>query len=301
MELKERFLQHIAVERRLSVKTVETYSESLKRFEAFLADLPDARELATADSDNIRDWMESLMEQKCSSAYVNRSLAALRTFYKFCYASGIVEKDPARSIAGPKKAKRLPRFFKDSEMEKAFDILDAAKVDESGKEDFNIVRARTILYLFYLTGIRSAELISLDDAMVDMVSEEMKVTGKRNKQRVIPFATELHDVLEEYLRLRDATVTREDDALFVDNNGKRMTYDKVRRIVKDNMTQVSSLDKCSPHVLRHTFATTMLNHNANLESIKKLLGHQSLQTTEIYTHTTFEQLRKIYNDAHPRK
>lgn len=301
MELKERFLQHIAVERRLSVRTVETYSESLNRFETFLAELPDARDLDGADSDNIRDWMERLMEQKCSPAYVNRSLAALRTFYKFCYANGIVKIDPARGITGPKRAKRLPHFFKESEMEKVLDMLDTAKVDEEGKEDFKVVRARTIIYVFYLTGMRAAELISLDDSMVDMVSRELKVTGKRNKQRIIPFGAELHGVLKEYMRLRDVSVTREDDSLFVDDKGRRMTYEKVRVIVRDNMTQVSSLDKCSPHVLRHTFATTMLNHNANLESIKRLLGHQSLQTTEIYTHTTFEQLKQIYNDAHPRK
>lgn len=301
MEIKERFLQHLSTERRLSPKTVETYAVSLKLFEQFLVSLPDARTLVTADSDNIRDWMEQLMEQRRSAAYVNRSLAALRTFYKFCLTNGVVEVDPAHSVTGPKKPKRLPHFFKESEMEKILGMFDERIEQSEGRCRFNAVRTRTIIYILYLTGLRASELISLDDSMVDMVSREIKVTGKRNKQRVIPFADELHAVLQDYVSLRDATVTRQDNALLVDDKGKRIAYVKVRAIVKENMSAVSTLKKCSPHVLRHTFATTMLNNDANLESIKKLLGHQSLGTTEIYTHTTFEKLKQIYNEAHPRQ
>lgn len=301
MEIKEKFLQYITVERRLSQKTVLAYSESLGYFAEFLAKLSDPRVLEDADSDNIRDWMESLMERKCSAAYVNRSLAALRTFYKFCYANGVVRVDPAHSVVGPKKPKRLPHFFKESEMENVFKVLDG-EIDAVAEDDkFNVVRARTILYMLYLTGLRSAELISLDDVMIDVAKKELKVTGKRNKQRIIPFGQELQNVLADYVSTRDESVVRCDDALFVDDKGKRLTYNKVRLIVKNYMTQVSSLDRCSPHVLRHTFATTMLNHNANLESIKKMLGHQNLDTTQIYTHTSFEQLRKIYDEAHPRQ
>lgn len=301
MEIKEKFLQYITVERRLSQKTVLAYSESLGYFAEFLAKLSEPRVLEDADSDNIRDWMESLMERKCSAAYVNRSLAALRTFYKFCYANGVVRVDPAHSVVGPKKPKRLPHFFKESEMENVFKVLDG-EIDAVAEDDkFNVVRARTILYMLYLTGLRSAELISLDDVMIDVAKKELKVTGKRNKQRIIPFGQELQNVLADYVSTRDESVVRCDDALFVDDKGKRLTYNKVRLIVKNYMTQVSSLDRCSPHVLRHTFATTMLNHNANLESIKKMLGHQNLDTTQIYTHTSFEQLRKIYDEAHPRQ
>ena len=136
--------------------------------------------------------------------------------------------------------------------------------------------------------------------MIDFVSRELKVTGKRDKQRVVPFGEELEKMLREYIGRRDAAVSREDDALFVSGKGKRVTYAQVRKLVKENLQAVSSLDKCSPHVLRHTFATAMLNHDANLESVKKLLGHQSLNTTEIYTHTTFELLKKTYGNAHPR-
>lgn len=298
MDVGERFLQHLSVERRLSSGTVEAYGVSLRLFRDFLSALPDPRSLETADSDNIRDWMERLMENGKSAAYVNRSLAALRTFYRFCLSGGILSVDPAHSVSGPKKPKRLPRFVKDSEMDALADMMWKGRDDP--EEPFDDVRARTIIYTFYLTGLRAAELISLDDSMVDFVSRELKVTGKRDKQRVVPFGEELEKMLREYIGRRDAAVSREDDALFVSGKGKRVTYAQVRKLVKENLQAVSSLDKCSPHVLRHTFATAMLNHDANLESVKKLLGHQSLNTTEIYTHTTFELLKKTYGNAHPR-
>lgn len=295
MDIKEKFLQHISVERRLSEKTVEAYGISLRLFEQFLNTLPETRTLEEADSDNIRDWLEQLMERKRSAAYVNRSLAALHTFYRYCLVTGIVNVDPAHNVAGPKKDKRLPHFLRDKEMDRMMEILD------NREEDLDNMRARTIIYMFYLTGLRAAELLSLDDNMVDFSRMEIKVTGKRNKQRLVPFGKELRDIVRQYISVRDENVTRQDNALFVDNNGKRMTYNKVRTLVRENLQLVSNMQKLTPHVLRHTFATTMLNHEANLESIKKLLGHQSLDTTEIYTHTTFEQLRRIYNEAHPHK
>lgn len=294
MELEERFEQYIMVERRLSQKTIETYGESIKLFKDFLVCLPDPRNLETADTDNIRDWMGTLIERGRSAAYVNRSLAALRTFYKFCFAQGFVSKDPAHGAIGPKKEKRLPQFVKEKEMDLLVETLD------NGDETLNNVRTRTIIYMLYLTGLRSAELLSLNDDMIDFVNSELKVLGKRNKERVIPFGDELREILMFYMTVRDASVSRKDDALFVSDKGKRMTYNQLRILVKSNLQMVTSLKKCSPHVLRHTFATTMLNNDANLESIKKLLGHQSLDTTEIYTHTTFEQLKKTYNEAHPR-
>ena len=171
---------------------------------------------------------------------------------------------------------------------------------EGTTDDFDHVRARTIIYVLYLTGLRASELLSLDDNMIDFVNKEIKVTGKRNKQRIIPFAQELQDVICSYLALRDEKIERTDNALLVGNKGKRLTYSQLRKIVKENLSLVSTMVKLSPHLLRHTFATSMLNHDANLESIQKLLGHQSLNATEIYTHTTFEQLKRIYNEAHPR-
>lgn len=290
----DKFLQFIRVERRLSESTVETYTVTLRLFRDYLAGLPEPRELVAADSDNIRDWITLLMEEKHSAAYVNRSLVALRTFFKFCLLSGEIVVDPVRTITGPKKPKRIPQFIDEKDMDKLFSQL------EEQTDDFTIVRARTIIYILYLTGLRASELLSLDDNMIDFVNKEIKVTGKRNKQRIIPFAQELQDVVCSYLALRDEKIERIDNALFVGNKGKRLTYGQLRKIVKENLSLVSTMKKLSPHLLRHTFATSMLNHDANLESIQKLLGHQSLNATEIYTHTTFEQLKRIYNEAHPR-
>lgn len=290
----DKFLQFIRVERRLSESTVETYTVTLRLFRDYLAGLPESRELVAADSDNIRDWITLLMEEKHSAAYVNRSLVALRTFFKFCLLSGEIVVDPVRTITGPKKPKRIPQFIDEKDMDKLLSQL------EEQTDDFTIVRARTIIYILYLTGLRASELLSLDDNMIDFVNKEIKVTGKRNKQRIIPFAQELQDVVCSYLALRDEKIERIDNALFVGNKGKRLTYGQLRKIVKENLSLVSTMKKLSPHLLRHTFATSMLNHDANLESIQKLLGHQSLNATEIYTHTTFEQLKRIYNEAHPR-
>ena len=289
----DKFLQHIRVERRLSENTVTSYAETLKLFADFLAALPEPKKIGEADADNIRAWMSEMLETRHSAAYVNRSLTALKTFYKYCLSPGEVDKDPARNIQGPKKPRRLPRFMKEKDMEKLLDIM-------QGDDIFNNVRARTIIYMLYLTGLRAAELVSLNDDMIDFVNNEIKVTGKRNKQRLVPFGEEMKDVLMRYLEIRDNTVVRENNALFVGNRGKRMTTVMLREIVKKSLSMVSTMQKLSPHLLRHTFATTMLNHDANLESIQKLLGHQSLDATEIYTHTTFEQLKKVYNEAHPR-
>lgn len=295
MDIKDKFLTYISTERRLAELTVKVYSETIRMFEEHLTALPDPRDLLTADRDNIRDWLSDLMEQKKSSAYVNRNLAALRTFYKFCYAKGFISYDPAHCITGPKKEKRLPQFIKEKEIDNLVDIL-------SEKETtFIDSRTRTIILLLYHTGLRAAELISLDDNMIDFINQELKVTGKRNKQRIIPFGKEMNEALRQYIAIRNREIPERDGALFVNKNGGRITYYLVRKIVKENISLVSSIKKNSPHVLRHTFATTMLNHNANLESIKKLLGHQSLDATEIYTHTTFEQLKRIYNESHPRK
>ena len=214
-------------------------------------------------------------------------------FYRFALARHYVTRDPVHNITGPKKSKPLPQFVKESEMDR---LLDQCHWENTFKD----VRARTILMMFYVTGLRVSELVSLDDTMVDWVNSQLKVTGKRDKQRVIPFGEELRVALRSYLSLRDQEVRRQGDALFVTEKGERMTADKVRRLVQHYLTGVTTLKKRSPHVLRHSFATAMLNHEAGLETVKKLLGHQSLSTTEIYTHTTFEQLKKVYKSAHPR-
>ena len=237
--------------------------------------------------------MESMMDKGNSAATVERRLSALKTFYRFALARHYVESDPVYSIKGPKKEKPLPQFVKESEMD---ELLDR----QAWGDDYNNVRARTIIITFYETGMRLSELVNLDDCDVNFVNSEIKITGKGNKQRIVPFGDELKNTLREYLELRDASVEASSPAFFLSDKGGRMKPEKVRDIVSTNLARVCSLKKKSPHVLRHSFATAMLNHHVGIESLKKLLGHANLSTTEIYTHTTFEQLKRVYNIAHPR-
>jgi integrase/recombinase XerC len=237
--------------------------------------------------------MESMMDKGNNATSVNRRLSALRSFYRFALSHHLVDKDPVHEIVGPKKLKPLPQFLKESEMDRLLE-------PDMWNSSYESVRARTIIITFYETGIRLSELIGLDDSSVDFENYQLKVTGKRNKQRIIPFGDELYEALADYINLRNEKIDRLSDALFLTSKGRRMTSNQVREEVKINLSKVCTLKKRSPHVLRHTFATAMLNHQAGLESVKKLLGHESLSTTEIYTHTTFEQLKREYANAHPR-
>ena len=289
----DKFLDYLSSELNRSQQTVESYRDDLKHFEKFAKDLSDSFSWETVDSDMVRDWMESMMDKENSAATVSRRLSALKTFYRFALARHYVESDPVYSIKGPKKEKPLPQFVKESEMD---ELLDR----QAWGDDYNNVRARTIIILFYETGMRLSELVNLDDKDVNFVTSEIKITGKGNKQRIVPFGDELKNTLLEFRRLRDASVEVKTPALVVSDKGTRMSPSKVQDIVRSNLSRVCSLKKKSPHVLRHSFATAMLNHHVGLENLKKLLGHARLSTTEIYTHTTFEQLKRVYNEAHPR-
>lgn len=289
----DKFLDYLSSELNRSQQTVESYRDDLKHFEKFAKDLSDSFSWETVDSDMVRDWMESMMDKENSAATVSRRLSALKTFYRFALARRYVESDPVYSIKGPKKEKPLPQFVKESEMD---ELLDR----QAWGDDYNNVRARTIIILFYETGMRLSELVNLDDKDVNFVTSEIKITGKGNKQRIVPFGDELKNTLLEFRRLRDASVEVKTPALVVSDKGTRMSPSKVQDIVRSNLSRVCSLKKKSPHVLRHSFATAMLNHHVGIENLKKLLGHASISTTEIYTHTTFEQLKRVYNEAHPR-
>ena len=289
----EGFLEYLRHERYFSELTVREYGRDLHDFQSYFKTLDDNLSWENVDSDVVRGWMESMMDHQQTATSVNRRLSALRSFYKYAVMAGLADNNPARSVKGPKKSKPLPQFLKETEID---ELLDPQMWEDS----FNDLRARTLLLMFYSTGMRLSELIGLDDNMVDFETGELKVTGKRNKQRIIPFGTELREALLEYVRRRDMEVPRVSDALFVTNKGERMNRNRVGYVVKKNLSRVTTLKKRSPHVLRHTFATAMLNHEAGLESVKKLLGHESLSTTEVYTHTTSEQLKRVYKNAHPR-
>lgn len=232
------------------------------------------------------------MDKGNNATSVNRRLSALRSLFRFAIARKRIEVDPTRMVKGPKRGRPLPQFLKEAEVGRL--------VDGEWGNTYKDVRARILVLTFYSTGMRLSELVSLDDDAVDFVNCQVKVLGKRNKERIIPFGEELKASLLDYINLRDRLVERRSKALFVTEKGERMNCNQVRYEVKKNLSWVCTLKKRTPHVLRHTFATAMLNHGAGLESVKKLLGHESLSTTEVYTHTTFEQLKKVYKNAHPR-
>ena len=289
----DRFLDYLKLERNYSRLTVLKYESCLRLFEEYFKNLNTELEWESVDADVIRDWMESMMDSGLTAATVNGRLSAVRSFYRFALKKGLVENDPAHTITGPKKEKPLPKFIREKDMDRLLQ-------PEMWGDTYKDICARTIILLFYETGMRVGELVMLDDEMVDLDNRQLKVTGKRNKQRIIPFGAELKQALRDFVRLRDEQVERTEKGFFVTEKGQRVTYEQVRRMVKNHLGRVTTQQKRTPHVLRHTFATTMLNHEAGLESVKQLLGHESLATTEIYTHTTFEQLKKVYEKAHPR-
>ncbi len=289
----DQFLDYLRYERNASPQTVQTYEESLRAFDSYLTFRDNGLSIDSVDTDLIRDWMESLMDKGNSASTINKNLSALRSFYRFALKRGLVKKDPAHAVTGPKKSKPLPQFLREGEMDR---LLDGFEWDSS----FNNVRARTILILFYETGLRRSELVGLDDKDVDYDAAQLKVTGKRNKQRIVPFGAELAEQLKSYQAVRREKFGETCGAMFLSDKGERISGEQVYLIVRKYLSMVTSLKKRSPHVLRHTFATAMLNNGAGLESIKNLLGHASVSTTEIYTHTTFEQLKRIYKEAHPR-
>ena len=289
----ERFLSYLRYERNRSELTVQRYEKSLLAFQAYFQKQDGDITWATVDADLVRGWMETLMDDGYKATSVNADLSALRSFYKFALTRKLVDCDPVHSVQGPKKQKPLPQFVKEKEMDKLLDV-------EQWGDDYINVRARTIILLLYETGLRRSELVGLDDKDVDFESHLLKVTGKRNKQRLVPFGEELKDALQSYIEVRNDTMVRNTSALFLNGRGERITAMEVYRVVREQLKRVTSMKKRSPHVLRHSFATALLNHHAGLESVRQLLGHESVATTEIYTHTTFDQLRRVYKDAHPR-
>lgn len=292
--MTEQFFNYLRYERNRSDLTVMRYERSLRDFEVFFKTLDSALSWETVDADVIRQWMETLMDKGNKATSVDADLSAVRSFYRFALSRGLVRKDPARTITGPKKEKPLPQFVKESEID---GLLDGEQWDE---DNIRNVRARTIIILLYETGLRRAELTGLDDRDVDFAARQIKVTGKRRKQRMVPFGEEVEKALRQYIALRDRQSNTEKGPLLINDKGTRITGSQVYSIVKQQLTGFTSLTKRSPHVLRHSYATSLLNHGADIESVRQLLGHESIETTMIYTHATFEQMKRVYKESHPR-
>ena len=285
----QEFENYLRQEKRYSGHTCLAYIQDIQQFSVFsgCTQLSDWQEQNTS---TVRGWMVSLLEQGLSKRSVNRKLAALRTFFKWLRKDGKLEENPMTRIQGPKGEKRIPVFVKESE-------LDPQKVSALFSSDFEGLRNSLIVELFYQTGMRLSELINLKDAAVNQ--QYIKVLGKRNKERLIPISPELLLKINQY-RAAKRALGLDHPNLLLRMNGQALYAQLVYRLVKEVLGTLSGVEKRSPHVLRHTFATHMLNNGAGLETLKDLLGHANLSATQVYTHNSFAQLRKAYGSAHPR-
>lgn len=290
------FIEYLQYERNYSVHTVNAYTNDLLQFVSFI----EAKEMLESESfpidridiDIVRQWVMDLMKQSLSSVSVNRKLSALHSFFRNLVRQGVIKKHPFALLSGPKKAKALPYFIREKEMEGVLD-------EENFTQDFEGIRNRLMLEMFYETGIRRSELVGIKDADVDLEAMALKVTGKRNKQRLVPFAERLKEMILYYINVRARDVETKSLSFFVRKDGRPISSAIVYYAVKKKLSDIPTLSKRSPHVLRHTFATSMLNDGADISAIRNLLGHSSLASTSVYTHVTFEELKKVYN-AHPR-
>ncbi len=285
----DKFISYLQFEKRYSEHTVIAYKNDLSQFITF-AELVEISTFSSLSPAFIRSWIVELIDKGCTNKSVNRKLASLRTFYKWLRKEGVASTNPLLKIRGPKSEKRLPSFAKESE-------LKASNLNEYFSDDFNGLRDALMVEIFYQTGIRLSELINLRDGNV--TTDSIKVLGKRNKERIIPITSSLFKKITDYRKMRDLTCGAT-TTLFVLENGNILYPAFVYRRITKYLGSTTQLDKKSPHVLRHTFATHMLNRGAGLETLKDLLGHANLAATQIYTHNSFAQLTKVYSQAHPR-
>lgn len=281
------FLSYLISEKRCSDHTVVAYKTDLNQFEEF-AELSSQKDWLEVNHQLIRSWVVSLNTNQLTNKTINRKLSSIRAFYKWMQKQNLIDHNPCQNMKGPKVKKRLPQFVKESELEIQFTGND---------DDFEHVRDYLIIEMFYQTGIRLSELIELKDEEVR--SNQIKVLGKRNKERIIPISKDLAKRIEDYRALRVAEMGSTDH-FFVLKNSNKLYPKLVYRRINSYLGEVSNVDQKSPHVLRHTFATHMLNNGAGLETLKELLGHANLAATQVYTHNSFTQLANIYSQAHPR-
>lgn len=291
---KERFIDYLRYEKNYSSQTEISYLNDIIQFEKFVKLKDDNLSLIKVDSDIVRIWISSLIEQGFKASTVNRKLSSLKTFYRYLNKSGFIKKSPVEYVSGPKLNTKIPSFVSERQMD---EILDDAT---NFSDDFVGIRNQLLIDFLYLTGMRRSELISLKDNDIDFSSCTIRVTGKGNKQRLIPFSDLTMVKLEKYIRIRNKEIENKSSFLFVKEDGNAMYPKLVYKIINNHLNSISTLSKKSPHVLRHSFATAMLNNGAEINSIKELMGHTSLSSTQIYTHVTFEEMKKTYQNAHPR-
>ena len=287
------FLKYLQFEKRVSRHTLLAYKTDLQQFSAFIQNTFAESKPEAADYGMIRSWIINLVEGKIEALSVNRKIACLRSFYKFLLRQECISKDPMLKIKGLKTKKQLPSFVKEGDM---IALLDHSEFNGG----FRSIREKLVLELFYATGIRLSELISLKENQIDLRNQTIKVIGKRNKERVIPFSKGIVPIINEYISIRNKEIEVKDHGfLFVTDKGEPCYPMLIYRSIKTYLKNTSS-EKQSPHVLRHTYATHLLNKGAEINAVKDLLGHSSLAATQVYTHNSMEKLKKVFDQAHPK-
>jgi integrase/recombinase XerC len=286
------FLNYLQFQKRFSPLSIQSYTNDLSQFTTYLQHEYSGEGLSGISHHHIRDYLAALFEKGLSARSVNRKLSTLKSYFKFLCRTGVLSFNPAQKVVGPKTKKTLPTFVDEGQMQKVFSELHFA-------EDFTGQRNRLIIDLLYQTGMRRAELLQLKVSDIDLYALQLKVLGKRNKERLLPFNLNLKNSIKHYLELKSA-VGYKNDVLLVSTKDKALSAVALTKIVKDVLSQVTTASKKSPHVLRHSFATHLLNNGADINAVKELLGHANLFTTQVYTHNSIEKLKKSYYQAHPR-
>lgn len=292
--MRETFLKYLQYEKRYSKHTISSYDSDLNQLEVFIQSNFPESDLSSATHAVIRNWIVSMVDQGLDARSINRKIACLRSYYKFLLKREYIEKDPTQKIRILKTSKKLPQFVHENDIAKLLDQFEFT-------DDFSGSRDRLILELLYGTGIRLSELISLKTADINFSNRTLKVLGKRNKERIIPFSVSLERVMEQYLAKKNSeALANEGGELLVTDNGEACYPMVIYRTVKKYLNLFTTIEKRSPHVLRHTFATHLLNKGAELNAVKDLLGHTSLAATQVYTHNSLDKLKKVFDQAHPK-
>ncbi len=292
--LKKQFLDYLQKERNYSLLTIKSYAGDISDFEAFIKSIAVKNNFTNISTKEVRMWIAGLSDKSLSEKTINRKIAALKSFYKFLQKTDSLKINPLASISGMKIHRKISVPFSETEMQNLFD-------ERLFSEDFEGARDRAIISVFYTTGIRRAELINLSPPGIDFHKKELKVLGKRNKERIIPLLENTIGFINKYLSYRnELEVIEDEDFLFLTKKGKKIYEKLVYRLINSYISRVSIKHKKSPHMLRHTFATHLLNNGADLNAIKELLGHTSLAATQVYTHSGIQELKNIYKKAHPR-
>lgn len=291
----ESFLRYLQFEKRYSPKTIESYTNDLGQFTGFIQSTYPDFNIETIEYGIVRSWIVSLVDSKLDPSSVNRKIACLRSFYKYLLRQEVITKDPMTKIKVLKTKKKLPHFIQENDMVNLLDHNHDLSHDHEG------LRTRLILELLYGTGMRLSELITLKEVAINFHDQTLKVLGKRNKERVIPFSANIVSIIKDYRVARDREVEmKEHGCLLVTDSGEALYPMLVNRIVKKHLRKYTSVEKTSPHVLRHSYATHLLNKGADINAVKDLLGHSSLAATQVYTHNSMEKLKKVFDQAHPK-